>query len=308
MVMKKLYILLLLSLMFASGIVYTMERDIPKEGKQEVEGMIIESDSNIEQFDLLSFLEILPAEIRTLIISYIINVDDVEQVYKNISSLLKTSKEAYALFQDDAFVQTLVNYLYDKFILPAAQFVIQDKTATQLSDYSKVFDSALTLAISLENNSYAIDRLKQLLADLGDEQYQKPFLTFFMWNKIENGSLKKVAFLVENIDKNLVNFVDEEYGITTLMIATLAGNATIAKYLIDNGAQVNAATKDGFTALIYAARDGNLEIVNYLVGQGAQVNVTNTLGNTARDKAQANGHQQIVAILDEAAQKQSKEE
>src|SRR6056297_2446330 len=47
----------------------------------------------------------------------------------------------------------------------------------------------------------------------------------------------------------------------------------IAKYLIQQGAQVNQQDSDGFTALHYAAKDGHLEIVKLLVGKGAELNI-----------------------------------
>ena len=291
--MKKLYILLLLSLMFASDITYTMEQEIP-EGKQKVED-VEESYSNIEHLDLLSFLQMLPTEMRALILSYIINVDNIEQVYKNISSLLKTNREAYALFQDDEFVRNLVNYLYNKFILPVTQFT------DNVNIYAKSFDEALTLAISLENNSYAIERLKQLLADLGEKLKQKQytvanFLNTFMIEKIARDSLKKVAFLVENIDPNLVNATYR--GGFALDVAVRKENLAIVKYLVENGADVNVATAgEGITPLMFAARNGNLAIVKFLIANGANIDAVSNDKFTLLMFAANAGKKDIVEYL-----------
>jgi len=47
----------------------------------------------------------------------------------------------------------------------------------------------------------------------------------------------------------------------------------IARYLIQQGAEINHQDIDGFTALHYAAKDGLLEIVKLLVERGADLNV-----------------------------------
>ncbi|HPF16804.1 MAG TPA: ankyrin repeat domain-containing protein [Thermotogota bacterium] len=47
----------------------------------------------------------------------------------------------------------------------------------------------------------------------------------------------------------------------------------IAKYLIEQGAQLAHQDSDGFTALHYAAKNGHLEVVKMLVERGADLNV-----------------------------------
>lgn len=47
----------------------------------------------------------------------------------------------------------------------------------------------------------------------------------------------------------------------------------IAKYLIEQGAQLAHQDNDGFTALHYAAKNGHLEVVKMLVERGADLNV-----------------------------------
>ena len=53
------------------------------------------------------------------------------------------------------------------------------------------------------------------------------------------------------------------------------------RFLIDQGADVNAKTSQGFTALMYASRDGFLETVEHLVSNGADVNSKTKFGYTS---------------------------
>jgi len=70
-----------------------------------------------------------------------------------------------------------------------------------------------------------------------------------------------------------------------------SGQQEMVKYLIENGADVNAEN-DG--ALRAAANNGHLEIVKYLVGNGADIYAEN---NTALKWAVENGHLDVVIYL-----------
>ena len=64
-------------------------------------------------------------------------------------------------------------------------------------------------------------------------------------------------------------------GYTALIWASRNGHTKIAQILVDNGANVNAATKfDQYTSLIDASLIGNFKIVQILIENGANVNAT----------------------------------
>ncbi len=67
---------------------------------------------------------------------------------------------------------------------------------------------------------------------------------------------------------------------TALMYASFIGHVEIAKSLLDHGAAVDAADKDGRTPLLEAAYIGHSPIVELLLERGAQVNATNKYGTT----------------------------
>ena len=68
----------------------------------------------------------------------------------------------------------------------------------------------------------------------------------------------------------------DEYGVTQLMRAAMAGNDWQVRTLIESGADVNARDIDGWTALMYASRyQQNVNIVKHLIENGAYVRVRN---------------------------------
>jgi len=68
------------------------------------------------------------------------------------------------------------------------------------------------------------------------------------------------------------------FGDTAMMMAALNGHFGIAKALRAKGAAVDGR---GWTPLIYAATGGHDEIVRWLLGEGADVNATSPNGTTA---------------------------
>lgn len=254
--MKKLNIsLLLLFLIPLSGITNAMERDIP-EGKQEIEKF-----EQFEKLDLLTFLQVVPRDIRLLIWSYIINADTLAQVYKNVRSILSTNnkaafKQAALLFENDSFIKAFVDFLYEKFISPRDQLFEDEKIET--------FDRALMLALSLKNNKYALERLKQLLHRLVDEKAKQEFLQKIMANYIDNNRVAQLAFLIENIDSNLVNATFS--GNTPLIRAINARHAAVVSWLLQKGVDVNSPNTSLDTPLMRAVETGNEDLESLLCG------------------------------------------
>ena len=71
----------------------------------------------------------------------------------------------------------------------------------------------------------------------------------------------------------------------------------IVKYLVGNGADVNAMGKYYETPLHTAAKNGKVKIVKYLVEKGADVNAVNELYETPLDYAAFNHKARIVKYL-----------
>ena len=86
-------------------------------------------------------------------------------------------------------------------------------------------------------------------------------------------------------------------GFTPFFMATVAKNFALAQVLISAGADVNAKDSNGQTALHFAATAGNVEIIEFLVAHGANVNAKERRGLTPLHVAAFLGNVEIAKIL-----------
>ncbi|ESU26997.1 hypothetical protein FLJC2902T_23380 [Flavobacterium limnosediminis JC2902] len=77
----------------------------------------------------------------------------------------------------------------------------------------------------------------------------------------------------------LINSVNKE-GYSLLVLATYRGNNEVARYLIENGAEINGTSNYG-SPLMAAVVKGNLEIAKLLLEHKADTSVADQSGNTA---------------------------
>jgi uncharacterized protein len=71
----------------------------------------------------------------------------------------------------------------------------------------------------------------------------------------------------------------------------------IARWLIERGADVNARQADDFTPLQGAANNGQMAMVELLLAHGADKTARSTNGKTAADIAEAQGHIALLPLL-----------
>ncbi|MDV6236119.1 ankyrin repeat domain-containing protein [Leptospira ellisii] len=87
---------------------------------------------------------------------------------------------------------------------------------------------------------------------------------------------------------------------TPLMVAAREGEYLIAEFLIRNGADVNARTRDGHTALMMAAFNRYPQIVKLLIRSGADVNAVTVQGHTAWTETTLEDYKKVQDVLTEA--------
>lgn len=128
------------------------------------------------------------------------------------------------------------------------------------------------------------------------------------------GDLSKVVTLLKH---NAYIDARDHNGQTSLHYAIQSGNTEVAKYLIDNGANLNI--RDNYyhktstqyvyykTPLHYAIESGNIEIAKYLIDRGANPNVQDAYSKATLFSAIYSGNTEIVKyLLDHNADPNSK--
>ncbi|MHB0998687.1 MAG: ankyrin repeat domain-containing protein [Armatimonadota bacterium] len=94
-----------------------------------------------------------------------------------------------------------------------------------------------------------------------------------------------------------VNKPSGKLGLLPLNCAIDKNDMNIFKFLIDNGADINAADKDGCTPLMYAASCGNTAIAKNLIDKSAKIHVKDKGGYSPLLTAIRDGHNDIAAML-----------
>jgi hypothetical protein len=107
------------------------------------------------------------------------------------------------------------------------------------------------------------------------------------WEAVKEGTVQDVKHHIENLGVN-INVKNNELDMTPLHYAVGMGNISVAKYLIEKGADVNAKHSGGWTPLHFAglrllANDSMAEIVILLEEKGADFNAKDNQGKTPLD-------------------------
>ncbi|UOK42457.1 MULTISPECIES: ankyrin repeat domain-containing protein [Flavobacterium] len=108
------------------------------------------------------------------------------------------------------------------------------------------------------------------------------------------GTVAEMKSLIEKTpaDINSVN----NHGYSLLVLATYRGNNEVARFLIENGADINGTSNYG-SPLMSAVVKGNLEIVKVLLEHKVDTNIADQSGNTALIYAVIFKNYDIAAML-----------
>jgi len=114
-------------------------------------------------------------------------------------------------------------------------------------------------------------------------------------NKIKDLNLKNRSQLIIPV----IDYKNNE-GLNSLMIASIDNLTDIAKFLIENGANVNAIDKNGTTPLMFACWKGNYETAKLLIEHKANKEALDINGTTAlhlADKLTSPNKNAIINLL-----------
>ena len=112
---------------------------------------------------------------------------------------------------------------------------------------------------------------------------------------VEKGDVERVKRLMgEGVEVNTTRQGD---GASALILASGKGFTQIATLLINKGANVNTANRNGWTPLMGAASNGHHKIVTLLLANGANVNARHSYGWTALKLASQKKHKEVMDLL-----------
>ena len=121
--------------------------------------------------------------------------------------------------------------------------------------------------------------------------------TAFHW-AIDGGHIHVVEKILEY--RTDIDEPDHRSGWSPLMrLVAVNGNSTIAKLLIDCGADVNYKDNSGKTVLMAACVVGNKALTELLINSGANIWEKNGFGNTAYDMAKSLERRGVMKYLEE---------
>eukprot|EP01089_Gocevia_fonbrunei_P021896 TRINITY_DN8660_c0_g1_i2.p2 TRINITY_DN8660_c0_g1~~TRINITY_DN8660_c0_g1_i2.p2 ORF type:complete len:266 (+),score=47.05 TRINITY_DN8660_c0_g1_i2:30-827(+) len=121
-----------------------------------------------------------------------------------------------------------------------------------------------------------------------------------LFRLIRVGDVDKIAQYLKDKGDTLDYNMKNDRGQTLLYWACESKSPSIAKLLIDGGANINMEEKYGFTPLHLASFLGNMNVVKLLVAGAADVNKTNNSLSTPLHLAAKEGHIDVVKHLVES--------
>jgi ankyrin repeat protein len=123
-------------------------------------------------------------------------------------------------------------------------------------------------------------------------------------------ALGKLLDFIRSVAKQLIEAgadvnSQNNSGVTPLMNAAGMGNKEAVELLIQKGADVNHRTSGNYTPLMQAALVGQMEMVKILLDAGADPSVKDAGGRTATAYAEEQNHQDIAQLIKQKVASQS---
>ena len=152
-------------------------------------------------------------------------------------------------------------------------------------------DYASASTCCLQGADVCSEQLTQICSSYAEETQRRAWLNS-MLRKASNASMAKLL-LEQGADVAAAS----NDGSTALMCAARGGHEAVAQLLLQHGADVAAANNDGLTALMCAAGGGHEAVAQLLLQHGADVAAVNNDGLTALMLAAAGGHEAVAQLL-----------
>lgn len=142
-----------------------------------------------------------------------------------------------------------------------------------------------------------------LAQDIANEANQQNLLGLKRYLGILDSYHLHLAVVNQNIEDVKTYLTDDNVnkrtccGVTPLFTAARIGNSTIARMLLDTGANINETNNYKETPLLVATRSGHFQVVKLLLERGADANIVNAASTSALVCACSKKYWQIAKEL-----------
>ncbi|XP_058456851.1 ankyrin-1-like [Malaya genurostris] len=177
---------------------------------------------------------------------------------------------------------TLLHYAVQEDYFDVIQFLLQNQAAYDVTNAQNKTPVSLALHRDIINLLEFIDRL---YSDKSDASMVHDNMKLIH-------SLKEIEADHETL--SIITNVRNTDGQT--MLHTNSNNY-ILKFLVRNGAKINAVDKDGKTPLHFVAHKGKLELAKWLIEHGADKIAKDNYGNTVLHEAVSSGQLDLITWL-----------
>ena len=200
---------------------------------------------------------------------------------KAVKSLIKKGADANTI--DSTSESTILHIASYKGYTEIAKLLIDNGANVNAEAYG--YTTPLMTASQMGHLEIALLLIKNKADINATDEYNRSSLVF----AYENEHLEVVKLLIDSYATN-----PKAYGYTTpLHIVVFSGSSSyvkLAKYLIDNGADINSKTSKGYEPIHFAAMGGSPSLIKFLIDNGADVNAKTNEGKTPLDLASEWGY------------------
>ena len=152
-------------------------------------------------------------------------------------------------------------------------------------------DFASAATCCLQGADVSSEQLAEICSSFAAETERRGWLNSMLL-QASNPSMAKLL-----LEKGADARAARHDGNTALMFAAQGGHEAVAQLLLQHGADVAAARNDGVTALMLAARGGHEVVAQLLLQHGADVAAASNDGGTALMFAAVGGHEAVAKVL-----------
>jgi ankyrin repeat protein len=190
---------------------------------------------------------------------------------------------------------SLVSQLFDRGADPA----ITDNQGNTLIDIAVAADQAGLIPQLREAGVQTREEIQQ--AEEARRQIEQATADLFAG--VREGDLERVRQAVDTgieLDQRISYSTknrSESSGWTALMVAVQQGHLEIARWLVEQGADVNAKNQHQYSALSMAIEGNHAELIKLLAQHGADLEVGGRSGTTALMKMAWEGNRELVTFL-----------